>query len=254
MPSDSSCCSRLKTIAGLVCARRPRLVLPFSPLLPPWSITTSLSMLPSGAETAPKTLDDAWMIAGSFSRIVCRRAASLNSFHASALRRMAAASAVPCASIAFACARPMASIFAASARPSASTAAARPTPSLRSFSCSASAIAIMAERRPSASRIADCFAASARVTAACRSASAGLMTVASSSFCRRSTSCSWTAIISCVRLFSTRTSSATTPCRAVASDSGPACWARAFCVSISAWYCAWRIMKSLDDSAISASA
>ena len=74
-------------------------------------------MLPSGAATAPKIPVDASRIAGSFSRIVCRRAASLNSFHASALRRIAAASATPCASIAFACARPIASIFAASALP-----------------------------------------------------------------------------------------------------------------------------------------
>ena len=117
-------------------------------------------MLPSGAATAPKTPVDASMMAGSFSRIVCSRAASLNSFQASALRRMAVASATPWASMALACARPMASIFAASARPSASTAAARPAPSFRSsFLLGLGEGDDRATRRPSASRMADCFAA-----------------------------------------------------------------------------------------------
>ncbi len=90
--------------------------------------------------------------------------------------------------------------------------------------------------------------------AASRSASAGLMTVASSSRCLRWTSCSCTEIISSVRWRSTFTSSATTPWRALACESGPACAAVAFCVSTSAWYCAWRIMKSRCAWAISASA
>jgi hypothetical protein len=128
IPSASSCCSRPKTTGGPALAILPIAPPPAAPL--PWSITTTLSMLPGGEATAPNTPVDAWMMAGSFSRIVWSRAASLNCFHASAFRRIAAASAVPCASIAFAWARPIASTFAASALPSAS---ARPTPSLRNF-------------------------------------------------------------------------------------------------------------------------
>src|SRR3984885_1962521 len=69
-PSACNCCSKPKIRAGPVRATRPMPPVPFPSPLFPCSITTTLSMFPNGAATAPKIPAEACKTAGSLSKMV----------------------------------------------------------------------------------------------------------------------------------------------------------------------------------------